>query len=503
MRDEGAVRGDQDPPVLDLILDLLLAVGRSGIRYCYWKSGRRLPAALAGKTDLDLLVSRPDQHRIQELLLETGFKLFPAVASRSCPSTCDYLGYDEPSGRIVHVHLHTALVTGGRLLLDYRLPWEERVLDWSVPDPRLPVRILDPETEALLLIVRGLLELRRSDPVVARSWTAAREKFEADRQALAERVDMQVLRLRAAELMGPDLADALAGCLAAEAPLERQGAVRRMVRRRLSVYRRFNGAEASLRGAARTWRWAAGAVGQRYLHLPRPWNRQAPGGGIVVALLGVDGSGKSTARAAIGRWLGPEVDTMPIYFGTGDGRPSLVLLPLKLLVPLFTRLTASRPKGASHGDVYARPPGLTYSVLLTLWAAVLAVEKRLKLLQARRAADRGLVVIADRYPQNQLPAFNDGPLLPRLRRVPDWLRRFEAEAYQLARRLPPDLVFKLTASADLIAAREPTMNRDVIRQRVGELDRLVFPDSRVVCVDAAQPPDDVIRQIKREIWRLL
>jgi hypothetical protein len=197
------------------------------------------------------------------------------------------------------------------------------------------------------------------------------------------------------------------------------------------------------------------------------------------------------------------VDTMPIYFGTGDGRPSLILLPLKLLVPLFTWCLSSRPKGSSHGTVSDRPPGTIYSILLAVWSIALAVEKRGKLLRARQAAERGLVVIADRYPQDQLAAFNDGPLLPRLKHVPKWLRRFEAAAYELARQLPPDLVIKLMAAPDLIIVREPTMDPRVVSQRVDELNRLDFPNSRVVRVDAAQPLVDVSRQIKREIWRQL
>jgi hypothetical protein len=112
-------------------------------------------------------------------------------------------------------------------------------------------------------------------------------------------------------------------------------------------------------------------------------------------------------------------------------------------------------------------------------------------------------VIADRYPQDQIPTFNDGPLLPRLKFVPSWLRRFEANAYRLANRVPPDLVFKLVASPALITAREPTMDQDVIRKRVDELNMLEFPDSQIVCIDAEQPLDDMIRRIKHEVWRQL
>jgi thymidylate kinase len=219
-----------------------------------------------------------------------------------------------------------------------------------------------------------------------------------------------------------------------------------------------------------------------------------------VAVIGVDGSGKTTVVGAIGAWLDSEIDVMPIYFGTGAGRPSLLLRPLKLMVPLATRIT--KPKGASQG-VSGDPPGLLYSVLLIIWAIVVAWEKRNKLLAMRRGANRGLVVIADRYPQNQIVDFNDGPLLARLKRVPRWLSALEKSAYSLASLLPPDLVIKLHVKPETAARREPDMDPAVIRRRIDDVKRLTFPGSRVLDVDAEQPLSDVIRAVKREIWHLL
>ena len=100
----------------------------------------------------------------------------------------------------------------------------------------------------------------------------------------------------------------------------------------------------------------------------------------------------------------------------------------------------------------------------------------MKLRNAHRAANRGMVVITDRFPQDQILDFNDGPLLQRLRGIPRWLRTFEASAYALARELRPDLVLKLVASPELIAAREPTMDPGVIRVRTSSLERLTLED---------------------------
>ena len=163
----------------------------------------------------------------------------------------------------------------------------------------------------------------------------------------------------------------------------------------------------------------------------------------------------------------------------------------------------SKPRCASHGRSSGPPPGALYGVLLTVWAAAVAMDKRQKLVAARRGINRGLIVLADRFPQSQILGFNDGPLLARLTAAPGWLRRFEAAAYLLARRLPPDLVIKLMVTPETVARREPNMDPAVIRERIAAIQRLEFPGARVVCVDAEQPLREVVRAVKREIWRLI
>jgi hypothetical protein len=503
MRDDSITGSSAEGTVLDLLLAVLEAFRVEAVSYCYWKSSRRVGEVLGGDADLDLLIARRDQHLAQKILLDHGLKLCPSVAAGDHPAITSFLGYDEPSGRIVHLHLHFRLILGERLLKNYRLPWEATLLANAIPQPTLPLRMLDPASEAVLLAVRACLEFGRLDPVTARGLKGTRRKFEADREALARQIDRQAVRDRASALAGEDLADSLADAVCGGQAFQYQGHLRGLVRKRMAVYRTYNIAEVRLRSAGRVVAWLAGGINKRFLHLPRPWGRCAPGGGCVVALVGVDGSGKTTVLACVREWLGTELDVIPIYFGTGGGRPSLLLLSLKLMVPLVGRLFVSKPKGSSHGTVSNRSPGMLYSVCLTVWATVLAVEKRHKLIAARRGAERGVMVIADRYPQDEIADFNDAPLLPRLARVPGRLRRFETAAYGLARRLPPDLILKLEASPGTITRREPDMDPTVVQERTAALRRLVFPGAKVVRVDAEQPLADVIRAVKREIWQLL
>jgi hypothetical protein len=500
MRDSGLVATDPLGPIADPLLTMLVAFQQHGIDYCYWKSSKRIRLALSGESDVDLMVARHDRHEVYKLLHQSGFKQFPTIFGRFEPSIVSFLGHDDASGRLIHVHLHFGLMAGRTLLKNYRLPWEATVLERAVWHPTMPLRILDPVSEALLVIVRGTLELSRSDLVTWRNWRATTDKFAADRTELDTQVERKELVDFAARCVTMRTAEMIADALYSREALFGTHRLRRRLRKELAAYRIYNTLEAEGRNVARTLLWAAGGVNDRVLHAPRPRQRLVPSGGILVALLGVDGSGKSTVMRGVRTWIGKEVDVFPTYFGTGDGRPSLLLLPFKIMVPLVMRLLGSKPRGASHGNIADRPPGAMYTLLMTLWAAVLAAEKRLKLTVARRAAARGMLVIADRYPQNDNIGYNDGPLLPRLRGVPGWLREFEARSYGLAQRLAPDLVIKLEAPPNVLALREPSMDVDVIAQRVVALRQLRFPNSTVVSIDATQPLDEVLRQVKHEIW---
>ncbi len=349
------------------LVEVLGEFHRQKVSYCYWKSSRRLDAAFAGEGDIDLLVQSQDQHRVQAILLELDFKLFPSVTDRDHPGMLSFLGYDERSGQLIHIHLHFRLLLGESLLKNYRMPWEEVLLARAVLHPTLPIRILDPASEALLLVVRACIELRRLDLPTLRNWHATTRKFALDRAELATRVQRSMLRDLASELLSEHLAEIVTEAFYCERPLERQAGLRRLIGNHCAAYRNYNSVEARVRSAGRALLWAVGNLN----------------------------------------------------------------------------------------------------------------------------------------PQNEILGFNDGPLLTRLTVVPHWLRRFEAAVYALARRLPPDLVIKLVVAPETVARREPEMEEVIIRHRVAALQRLEFPGARVVCVDAERPLAEVMRTIKREIWRLI
>src|SRR5436853_7447550 len=86
---------------------------QSGIRYCHFKSNRRLADGLCGRSDLDMLIERRG-NQLAAILGETGYKRFTAPPGGDYPGVEDYLAMDHATGRLVHLHLHHQLTTGER-----------------------------------------------------------------------------------------------------------------------------------------------------------------------------------------------------------------------------------------------------------------------------------------------------------------------------------------------------------------------------------------------------
>jgi hypothetical protein len=64
-------------------------------------------------------------------------------------------------------------------------------------------------------------------------------------------------------------------------------------------------------------------------------------------------------------------------------------------------------------------------------------------------------------------------------------------------------VLKLTVTLETAVRREPEMQPTVVEQRIESVKKLKFPGATVVSIDAEQPLERVILEIKREVWHIL
>lgn len=210
----------------------------------------------------------------------------------------------------------------------------------------------------------------------------------------------------------------------------------------------------------------------------------------VIAVIGCDGSGKSTLTADLVAQLRDQRPVRLLYLGQSSGRLGEAIQRLPVIGGPFGRYLARKAE-RTHGQKDT-PPGIaTIGViyLLSLWRAF----KFRRMLALDR---RGALVIADRYPQSEVPGFHfDGPGLGAVL-TESWLARKlaarEQRLYQWMAGHVPALVIRLNIDAETAHARKPDHKMERLRAKVAVLPALRFNGARILDLDGRDPYPQVL-----------
>lgn len=481
---------------LAAIVNLLDALHKHDIRYCHWKSNEHLSASMTGDTDLDVLFDVNQKVIIENIFETLGFKKFDAIRQKQYHDIVDFLGLDLQSGKIIHIHTHYRLTMGEPYLKGYQLDLEEKILNSRIFDQEYGIYCTNPSYELILLYLREALKIRHRDVLLIH----IKNKIRYSENVLRE---YEWLRKRSSET---EIQRILKNIFTDSSQIYEfiKGDFNRiqlnklapLIKRKFVEKRLYSSSEALM---LRWYREATVIISRKLKRIsstPLLAKRINPRGGLVVAVIGADGSGKSTVTTDLLKTFEIKLDVCKIYFGRGDGNISVE----RKLLSSFK----NKDKKKYEPSEKAKKNSFIKTLFKCLEAILVANEKRVNLKKMKSAREKGMIVICDRYPQNQIMGYNDGPLLHRLITSRNLILRFlanvESKVYQSAEANPPDLLIKLIADAEVVEKRKPgETSIDKLKLKIEGIKSLRF-NCNVITIDASQPLVNVLSLVKKEIW---
>ena len=464
-------------------------LNKKAVRYCHWKSNSHLDAAVNGRTDIDILVSKDDQEEFEAVMTAFDFKRILSQPDKQFRGFEDYLGFDLKTGRFVHLHVHYRLVLGQQYIKNHRLPLEQLYFDNLIQ--RQGVNIPCAELELIILIIRAhvktdlisLLKHAIKDLMGAR-YTAFPRDIENEFRELHKDCDADKFSLTLQQ---------------SGLPLPEEFCTRfldRFLNDNLRFHHILLGQIQILRWLRPYRRRTGIGVYVTYLRLFilnsrlasrfRPPKRKTMyGSGAAISVVGADGSGKSTLIKDLDKWLSWKLTVRQYYYGIPKNAVSkLSSLTMRVFNKIGLKSFAS-------------------SVLDVFWIYVARYRKSVseKIIRDR---EKGRVVITDRFPLHDFRSMQEAMDNPRIdpdRKLLGKNLRLIEESYYDAIELP-DKIVVLQVHIDELRRRKSDIELDKHELKAEAVNRIVTTDV-ISVVDANRPYDEVLLQVKTQIWNAL
>lgn len=221
---------------------------------------------------------------------------------------------------------------------------------------------------------------------------------------------------------------------------------------------------------------------------------QLPG---VIAVVGCDGSGKTRLVKDIVAALQRKRPAERRYMGLISGETGDRIKQLPLVGVALERYLAAKVRRAQ--DMKKKVPGpftATIMYLFSLWRVR-------QLRRLKRRAQNGMLIIAERYPQAEIPGFHyDGPGIAVERsnnRLVRALARREQKIYERMATQRPALIIRLAIDADTAYSRKSDHPIAELRDKTEKMPRIHYNGSRIVEIDARLPYEVVLETALKTI----
>jgi thymidylate kinase len=468
--------------------EFLERLGVRQVPYVIFKNSHELATALAGDGDLDLFVPSDREVEFRVLALEERWvEAYNPIAR--FPGVSHFFGLDS-LGRLCHLHVYFGLVTGESWIKEFLFPLDDWIIAQGIQSESMGVRVLDHKAQAYVFLLRHLL---KNGSLTSRLlYSRDMESYRAEWRACA--VDPREIADH-----GPwDLRAYLQTCGVSEGAVTLPAwNTARRCRRALSEY-------------LRTPSWTlpltrAGALIRRLVKLLGVDSRKRlQPHGVVIAIAGAEGAGKSTMVDYLTSYLGRDLRVESMHMGKPFGPIFRTALSIKATAHTASQRN-SAPAAKCRDQTRSKVLGASYAECFA--AVVLALLRMRAAIRCRRLARKGTLVITDRYPTT-LARKMDGPRLRgdlASQPVKRFLAKLEQSIYE---HIPEaDSCIYLSVPVEIAIRRNQMRFKSLketdeqVEQRHRENRDHAVKARRTIRLENALEFDKAKRQVLAHVWR--
>jgi thymidylate kinase len=477
--------------VYKIAQQLIYELEENAILYCHWKSNQRIISALSGEDDLDLLVSASDWDNFLELLNRLG-AIEAENKNIAFSGVYHFYLLDYETFEILHLHVYRKLITGSSWIKEFDLGCEDECLNSRIRHES-GIFIAAPSFEYIIFAIRILVKCSTflEALILFRDFDSIVNEIEYLKQVSNREDVKRFLACCFPVLSVTDIEDFLADVNSRD---YFGGLIKaRALTFKIRTLRRINYPLAFIKQLSQfVYR-----SGNKLIFRKK---KSFKASGKLIAIVGLDATGKTTITTELKNWLGKYFSTFLIHVG----KPPASLLSY---IPNFF-IKLGRGHASSINRFAIQRSDSQKSLIFCLRQVILAFDRWHLLQKFQMAIDNNEIVICDRFP-SLCNGVMDSPRLDpnRLFGIKKILAWLENRFYKKMR--APDLILRLTVPVDIAVKRnrerikEGKETEDFIRVRHKLNKNLTYRAKTFREIDTTQNLKTVLEEAKKIIWKEL